>query len=179
MLQKILSDPGHSRGAGSAHAFHSALMFSAARAAYSVLVVDDDLAKRYALVRSLSAAAYRVAEAFSGAEALERFAPHSAVVLDVHLPDALGFDVCRAMKAVLPEIKIVHVSSVFVDDQFRQAGLEAGLTHIWPTRRRYRCSSCWTVYLGAARRVSSVGRDRRLRGGLLGFLAVKCLGSAD
>jgi CheY-like chemotaxis protein len=41
-------------------------MYSAVRTAHSILVVDDDRTERYALVRSLSAAGYRVAEASVG-----------------------------------------------------------------------------------------------------------------
>lgn len=126
MNAQLFAEFKNGESAGFAHGFQPALMFSAARTAYSVLVVDDDRAKRDALAHSLSAAGYRVTEAFSGAEALERYASHAAVVLDVHLPDVLGFDVCRVIKASMPGIIVVQVSSVFVDDQFRQAGFDAG-----------------------------------------------------
>ena len=57
------------------------------RSQYSVLVVDDNDANRYATARNLRAAGFNIVEAAAGAEALELGEFVSAVVLDVHLPD--------------------------------------------------------------------------------------------
>lgn len=98
------------------------------RAQHSVLVVDDNASSRYASSRVLKAAGYNVVEAAAGAEALELVEFVSAVVLDVHLPDLLGFEVCRLLRnrpgtATLP---VIHVSAVYVKDQDRAAGLQSG-----------------------------------------------------
>ncbi|MDB5898442.1 MAG: hybrid sensor histidine kinase/response regulator, partial [Ramlibacter sp.] len=68
------------------------------RASYSILVVDDNVAAKYALSRGLRAAGYRTVEASAGAEALELSEFVSAVVLDVHLPDVHGYEVCRLIR---------------------------------------------------------------------------------
>ena len=98
------------------------------RSQHSVLVVDDNASSRYATARALKAAGYNTVEAVAGAEALELADFVSAVVLDVHLPDLLGFEVCRLMRdrpatATLP---IVHVSAVYVTEEDRSTGLHAG-----------------------------------------------------
>lgn len=98
------------------------------RAQHSVLVVDDNASSRYATARVLKAAGYNVVEAAAGAEALELVEFVSAAVLDVHLPDLLGFEVCRLLRnrpgtATLP---VIHVSAVYVKDQDRAAGLQSG-----------------------------------------------------
>ena len=106
------------------------------RAEHTVLVVDDNPATRYSTARTLRAAGFRTEEAASGSEALSKSkGPISAVVLDVHLPDIGGFEVCRMLRehprtAVLP---VVHLSATYVEDKHKVAGLNSGadayLTH--------------------------------------------------
>jgi CheY-like chemotaxis protein len=69
------------------------------RGAHTVLVVDDNPATRYSTGRVIRAAGFRLAEAGTGQEALDQAAKGvSAVVLDVHLPDMDGFEVCRHLR---------------------------------------------------------------------------------
>lgn len=99
------------------------------RSAHTVLVVDDNPATRYSTARVIRAAGFRTAEAGSGAEALELAGTGvSAVVLDVHLPDFDGFEVCRRLRArpdtaLLP---VVHLSAEYVRNEDRVAGLDSG-----------------------------------------------------
>jgi PAS domain S-box-containing protein len=99
------------------------------RATHTVLVVDDNPATRYSTARVVRAAGFKTAEAASGGEALEMAARGvSAVVLDVHLPDIDGFEVCRRIRtnagtALLP---IVHLSAAYIRDEDRVTGLNAG-----------------------------------------------------
>ena len=99
------------------------------RGAHTVLVVDDNPTTRYATARVIRAAGFRTAEAGSGAEALALAGQGiSAVVLDVHLPDIDGFEVCRRLRsqpetALLP---IVHLSAEYVRSEDRVTGLDAG-----------------------------------------------------
>lgn len=84
------------------------------RGSHSVLVVDDHEPTRYSISRALRASGYQTIEAGAGAAALELSEFSSAVVLDVHLPDLHGFEVCRLLRrerrtAGMP---IVHVSAV-------------------------------------------------------------------
>lgn len=98
------------------------------RTQHSVLVVDDNAATRYATARNLRAAGFNVVEAAAGAEALELVEFVSAVVLDVHLPDLLGFEVCRLLrsKATTAELPVVYVSAMYVSEADQQHGMEAG-----------------------------------------------------
>ncbi|RYZ04214.1 MAG: response regulator [Comamonadaceae bacterium] len=94
----------------------------------TILVVDDNAAARYSIVRILQGAGYDTVESSGGAEALELARSTSAVVLDVHLPDLHGFEVCRLLRedpdtATLP---VIHVSGVYVGPEDRVAGMSMG-----------------------------------------------------
>ncbi len=97
---------------------------------HTVLVVDDNPATRYSTARVLRAAGFRTAEAATGGDALAQCASGgiSAVVLDVHLPDMDGFEVCRALRseAVTRLVPIVHLSAAYVRNEHHVAGLNAG-----------------------------------------------------
>jgi PAS domain S-box-containing protein len=99
------------------------------RAAHTVLVVDDNPATRYSTGRVIRAAGFRTAEAGSGGEALELIAGGvSAVVLDVHLPDIDGFELCRRIRAnpATTSLPVVHLSAEYVRNEDRVTGLNAG-----------------------------------------------------
>jgi CheY-like chemotaxis protein len=98
------------------------------RSLHSVLVVDDTEASRYATARSLRAAGFNVVEAAGGAEALELVDFVSAVVLDVHLPDLLGYEVCRLVRGKLntATLPIVYVSAMYVSRDDQDRGMATG-----------------------------------------------------
>jgi DNA-binding response OmpR family regulator len=98
------------------------------RSLHSVLVVDDNASHRYATSRALRAAGFNTVEAAAGAEALELSDFVSAVVLDVHLPDLLGFEVCRLLRSRsnTASLPVVHVSAVYVTQEEQVAGISAG-----------------------------------------------------
>ena len=99
------------------------------RAAHTVLVVDDNPATRYSTGRVVRAAGFRMAEAGSGVEALDLIARGvSAVVLDVHLPDIDGFELCRRIRAnpATASLPVVHLSAEYVRNEDRVTGLNAG-----------------------------------------------------
>jgi CheY-like chemotaxis protein len=64
-----------------------------------ILNVNDHVAHLYMVSKMLRNAGFRVAEARTGAEALAKASADApdVVVLDVRLPDASGFDVCRRL----------------------------------------------------------------------------------
>lgn len=106
------------------------------RSLHTVLVVDDNPVTCYATSRSLRAAGFRTIEADTGQSALDlSLGDISAVVLDVHLPDIGGFEVCREMREreATRSLPIVHLSAAFIADTDKVAGLDAGadayLTH--------------------------------------------------
>jgi signal transduction histidine kinase len=94
-----------------------------------VLVVDDNEALRYSLVRTLREAGYQVIEAATGRDALALAAENpDLITLDVHLPDILGFDVCKQLKSDpdTAHIPILHLSSTYTDAEARVQGLSSG-----------------------------------------------------
>jgi DNA-binding response OmpR family regulator len=76
-------------------------------ASAKILVVDDDPAIRNLIVRFLGQKNYQVQAAADGKSALELFNKFSPdlVILDVNLPDALGYNLCEQMQ---------HRTSVFI-----------------------------------------------------------------
>ena len=81
----------------------------------TILVVDDNEAHRYFAVHTLEEAGFKVIQARTAAEAVEKAADHpDLVLLDVHLPDGNGFDVCRKLKAnsATSAIPVVMFSSI-------------------------------------------------------------------
>jgi PAS domain S-box-containing protein len=96
----------------------------------AVLIVDDNPGVLYVKSRVLGGKGYRILEAVTGEEALTiaAAAQPDAVVLDVHLPDIDGFEVCRRLKrdAATRHIKILHTSAVRITAPDRIKGLECG-----------------------------------------------------
>jgi two-component system, NtrC family, sensor kinase len=97
-----------------------------------VLVVDD-LREMRSLMRAILAdAGYDVLEAATGAEGLAQMSRNpDLVMLDVHLPDISGFEVCRRIRSNknTAEVPVVHVSAMFAspDCQSPRAGANANL----------------------------------------------------
>lgn len=98
------------------------------RSQSTVLVVDDSEAGRYAVARGLRSEGFATREAASGQEALDRAPGVAAIVLDVHLPDIHGLDVCRTLRgrAETAKVPIVHVSAVYVTGHAQAAADRAG-----------------------------------------------------
>src|SRR5215469_13599488 len=94
----------------------------------TLLLVDDDEAKRYVLATWLRRAGHTVIEVGTGHEALAAVTAAELVLLDVNLPDMSGFDVCRQIKTD-PEtaaIPVIQVSATAVDVADRAHGLTQG-----------------------------------------------------
>ena len=97
-------------------------------AAGSVLLVDDDEAKRYVMATWLRRAGHTVTEVGTGAEALASAGLAELILLDVNLPDMSGFDVCRTIKgdARTAAIPVIQVSATAVAVTDRARGLTQG-----------------------------------------------------
>jgi DNA-binding response OmpR family regulator len=98
-----------------------------------VLVVDDD-GELAAMVAELLAregwAVHTVLTAGDGERALKQWQP-DAVLLDVMLPDANGFDVCRRWRAAYPSLGILMLTARG-DPMDRVLGLEIGADDYLP-----------------------------------------------
>ncbi len=95
----------------------------------TILVVDDRPANRYSIVHALTRSGFKVMEAASGREALElaKQVP-AAILLDVKLPDILGYEVCRRIKSNphTSHIPVLQLSAAFSDNESRVYALESG-----------------------------------------------------
>jgi CheY-like chemotaxis protein len=66
----------------------------------TILSVDDNEAHSYFVRRTLEHAGYRVTSVRDGKSAIEQAKDMpNLVLLDVHLPDMDGFEICRRLKA--------------------------------------------------------------------------------
>jgi adenylate cyclase len=99
------------------------------QAPFRVLVVDDDPDMAGFLVRLLVQQGLQADIAGDGAEALAKIAasPPDLVLLDVQMPGASGFDICRRLKAseataLLPVVLVTALE----DHDSRVLGIEAG-----------------------------------------------------
>ncbi|HEY8357560.1 MAG TPA: response regulator [Ramlibacter sp.] len=94
----------------------------------SVLVVDDHPPNRYGTARMLRAAGYKTMEAASGSEALEFAEYVAAVVLDIHLPDVMGFEVCRMLRKDprTSSLPIVHITAKHLTEEDRWESRKSG-----------------------------------------------------
>jgi len=97
-------------------------------AAATLLLVDDDVAKRYVLATWLRRAGHVVTEVGTGREALATVTSADLVLLDVNLPDMSGFDVCRQIKSdpQTAAIPVIQVSATAVNVADRAHGLTQG-----------------------------------------------------
>lgn len=95
----------------------------------TVLIVDDREANRYTTVHALTRAGFQVVEAETGKKALElsRNLP-TVIVLDVKLPDILGYEVCRRIKANAQtrHIPVLQLSAAFLSNESKLYALESG-----------------------------------------------------
>ena len=81
---------------------------------HKILIIEDDPRIQKALQRQFTAEGFNVVITGNGTEgvtAAETIKP-DAVILDLMLPGMSGRDVCRAIKAMLPEIPILILSAV-------------------------------------------------------------------
>lgn len=101
----------------------------------TVLVVDDVAASRYAMGAMLRRAGYQVVAAATGHEALVELDVRlrkgnlpDVALIDVHLPDMSGFELCRRLKARphMAGLPVVHFSAAAVAPGDRSQGLDAG-----------------------------------------------------
>lgn len=103
---------------------------------FTILVVDDNPGTLYATTHVLKRAGWNIIDAMTGQDGVEKAKLDiDLVVLDVHLPDIDGYEVCRRIRE-LPNksrLPVVHLSATFIksDDQLKsfEVGADGYLTH--------------------------------------------------
>jgi len=95
----------------------------------TILNVDDNDQNRYAITRVLKEAGFDVIEAKTGREALDLASCRpSLVILDINLPDMLGFDVCRELKnsSTTRDIPVIHISATYPSRTVNDESMDSG-----------------------------------------------------
>jgi serine phosphatase RsbU (regulator of sigma subunit)/DNA-binding response OmpR family regulator len=94
----------------------------------SILLVDDDEAKRYVIATWLKRAGHQVTEVATGGAAFDLLSTAELVILDVNLPDMSGYEVCRRIKSDprTAAIPVIQVSATAVEVKDRAHGLTQG-----------------------------------------------------
>ena len=99
----------------------------------NILLVDDDQAVLSVGTLMIQRFGYKVLQATSGTEAIQIFQNYidevCLVILDENLPDGLGSDTCKRLRAIKSDVKILHTSGlgkIQGDDRF-ECGCEAFL----------------------------------------------------
>jgi CheY-like chemotaxis protein len=93
-----------------------------------ILNVEDDSPARFLKSRILEKAGFHVVEAVTAADAVRTAADDRLrlVLLDLHLPDGDGFEVCERIKASRPSLPVVMITSTYASAQGRNDGLASG-----------------------------------------------------
>ena len=95
----------------------------------TVLVVDDEQLIRWSLATRLTDAGYRVLEAETGREALERHREGvDLVLLDYRLPDADGLSILKQIKEVDPDTLVILLTA-FSSVETAVEAMKAGAYH--------------------------------------------------
>lgn len=76
-----------------------------------ILVVEDDETIGSNLVRALHGHGYRAEHVATGGEALARGRTCDLVILDLGLADVDGLDVCRQLRAAVPETPVIMLTA--------------------------------------------------------------------
>lgn len=91
-----------------------------------ILLVDDDTSLSAVIRQMLEGCGYAVSYAESAEQAFDLLAEQHfhLILLDINLPDATGFDVCRELRAV-SSVPVIFASARTAEDD-RIRGLEIG-----------------------------------------------------
>lgn len=95
----------------------------------TVLIVDDQESNRYTTRLMLQQAGFEVKEAATGYDGL-RLAGElpDLIILDLHLPDISGIDMCLLLKSSpsTARIPVLNVTAAYAGSEERSQALDAG-----------------------------------------------------
>lgn len=95
----------------------------------TVLIVDDREENRYTTGHALKRSGFAIIEAATGQQALEmsKLMP-DVIILDVRLPDMLGYEACRRLRSNprTSHIPILQLSATFLNTESKLYALESG-----------------------------------------------------
>ena len=81
----------------------------------AVLVVDDEALIRWSVAETLESAGYKVLEAGSAGEALQRFSDAAdsigVAVLDLRLPDCADLALLRRIRQIAPDCRVILMTA--------------------------------------------------------------------
>lgn len=107
----------------------------------AVLIVEDEGLMRAALRQFVQAEmpGCRIGEAANGAQAIEQCVMHRprVVLMDVHLPDTDGITLTAGIRKMLPDTRVIIVSSL-VGSPYPEQAKEAGAMAYVAKERIYR-----------------------------------------
>jgi len=96
----------------------------------SILVIEDDGHFRETLIDAMALRRFRVQGAPTAAEAMKALEAEipALILMDVQLPDAHGFELCRALKRSprFKAIPVIFLSARYTEPADRAEGLLAG-----------------------------------------------------
>lgn len=136
-------------------------MVNRRKAKHTVLVVDDNAAHRYILCHLLEREGFLTIEAGTGAEAVSKSKSDlpSVIILDVHMPDAIGWEVAKMLKG---DEKTKHIPIIFLSSTIssevahrtaQQVGADSFMT--WPVESQHLVTA---ISASLARAASQGGR---------------------
>ena len=82
----------------------------------TILLVDDEQAVLDVCTLMIKRSGYKVLQATNGMEANQIFRNNvegiCLVILDMKLPDENGSDICKRLKEIRPDVKVIHTSGL-------------------------------------------------------------------
>jgi two-component system response regulator RegX3 len=97
----------------------------------TLLLVEDEYRLRTLVVQVLRGEGYDVVEAADGPEGVDRYAdsgPFDLLLVDLNLPVFSGVEVCRRVRARVPDQRIMICSAAILADHERDLA-ELGIDH--------------------------------------------------
>ncbi len=93
-----------------------------------ILIVDDDANLRESLCENLELFGFECYEAKNAKEGLEVAKKNQpdVVIMDIQLPDSIGFQLCQEIKKSLKDIIIIMMSGRFLSSDEKTQGFTLG-----------------------------------------------------